>query len=165
MNTLLTTAAALFTVLPAFSQLIIQNQVLATSGESFTGSIVVDYTFGETFTSTFPFGSSFVITQGFQQPVRRKIGLLGSFVSIDELEIFGVEVYPNPFRGEITVEVPENSRLEITIYDNAGRLVYSSQLAEMVTTIGLSELSVGNYQLITTDNQNQIGRMPIIKMH
>lgn len=163
---ILLTTIALLTALYTFSQNTIQNQVLATSGESFTdGSIVVDFTCGETFTSTFSMGTSYVITQGFQQPIRKKIGIIQPVTSLDELGNYGIEVYPNPFRGELTIEVSENSQLQVTIFDNSGRLVHTSQLSDIATTIDLSLFSVGNYQLVLTDNQNQIGRMPIIKMH
>lgn len=156
----------LFVSISAFGQLSIQNQVLATSGESFTnGSMVLDFTFGETFTSILPMGTSYIVTQGFQQPFRKKIAIIQPISSLEELGDFGIEVYPNPFRGELTIEVSENSQLQVTIYDNSGRLVHSSQLADIITNIDLSSLSVGNYQLILTDNQTQIGRMPIIKMH
>jgi hypothetical protein len=147
------------------AQLNIQNRVLSTCGDRFTeGGVMIDFTFGETFTAALPLGSSYVFTQGFQQPLRRKIGILEPVVAVSELANFEFAVYPNPFLSEISLEIDEKSQLELFIYDNSGRLVHNSSLNDLRTSIDLSGISPGNYQLVLTDKIKQIGRMPILKI-
>lgn len=164
MKTLLT-ISTLFSSLFVYTQIAIQNEVLATSGESMSnGSIVVDFTFGETFTNTLPLGSTNVFTQGFQQPARKKAGFFGPVSSLSELEELVIEVYPNPFFGALTIEVTKSSDLHIAILDNSGRRVHSSQLSDIITTLDLSVLLAGKYQLVIADKETLIGRLPIVKI-
>lgn len=148
----------------AYSQIQIQNQVLSTSGNSFTdGTYVMDFTFGETFTSSLS-TSSMLITQGFQQPKRKKQIAPGPVVSADELNMPGLSVFPNPFNNEITIEISYLEDLYMIIYDNSGREVGQKELNSITTTIDLSELAVGNYQFNLYTLQNElIGRIPVIK--
>ena len=156
----------LLTGATSFSQLTVQNTILATSGNSFSnGTTVIDFTLGETFTATIPYGTSYVVTQGFQQPIRKKIGIIQPVTSIDELSNEGYGVYPNPFRGELVIEIPENEVVDLVLYDNAGRLVYRSTLSSVQTAIDLTELAPANYQLVLTNNEEVIGRIPVIKSH
>lgn len=150
-----------------FSQITIENEVLSTGGHTFnTGSYVVDFTLGEVFTSTLNNGGTFVYTQGFQQPVRKKIGILDPIlVSLDEQVEPGFSVFPNPFRNELSIEFPHSGSVFIQIYDNTGRSVFSDQLSDILNTIDLSILAVGNYQLVLQTNEALLGRISVIKSH
>lgn len=150
------------------SQIIIQNEVISTSGNSFTtaSNRVIDFTFGEVFTTTLNGVGVIVFTQGFQQPVRKKFGILDPIlVSIDEQMPNGFSVYPNPFREDITLEIPWDSAVRIEIFDNTGRLVFKGQLSEVINTIDLSALAVGNYQLVFQNKEAFLGRISLIKSH
>ena len=149
------------------AQLSIQNQVLSTAGNTFTtASYEIDFTLGEVFTNTLVSGTGTVYTQGFQQPQRRKIGVLEPvLVSVNENGMNGFNVYPNPFRGELTIEISENSSVNIQLYDNSGRLILNDQLSQLLNTIDLSILAVGNYQLVLQAEEDFLGRISLIKSH
>jgi hypothetical protein len=140
------------------SQMIVQNQALATSGNSFTdGNIVIDYTFGEVFTESLPLGSMYSVTQGFQQPSDVQ------FSTIGEIDASKISVYPNPFRSELNIEISKNQLYELFIFDNTGRFIKQIQLTKMINSIELSELAVGNYQVVLINQESLVTRIPVIK--
>ena len=149
------------------AQLNIQNEVLSSAGTTFSfGSYEIDFTLGEVFTTTLSAGNGTVYTQGFQQPMRKKIAVLEPvLVSVNENGMNGFNVYPNPFRGDLTIEIPENSLVTFQLFDNSGRLIQVDQLSQVVNTIDLSILAVGNYQLVLQTNEALLGRISIIKSH
>jgi hypothetical protein len=149
------------------AQITIQNEVLSSAGTTFSNSIYqVDFTFGEVFTSTLTSSTGTLYTQGFQQPNRRKFGILNPvLVSLDEEVSENFNVYPNPFRGELTIEIPTTELVYIQLYDNTGRLVLNHLLSQVTNTIDLSVLSVGNYQLVLQTNEAFLGRLSLIKSH
>jgi len=93
--------ATIFLILISFfgtSQIAVQNNVFATCGNTFQSNIQIEYTLGETFTSSLT-NFTQTITQGFNQPRRVKlvdpisnpdlnVGLKEQFVN--------TSVYPNP---------------------------------------------------------------------
>jgi hypothetical protein len=148
-------------VTSSFAQLSVQNNVFATAGSSFSnGTTVIDFTFGETFTTILPLESNYIFTQGFQQPISVQSG-----ISLDEFLNDGFEVYPNPFRGELEMKIPDNYALEMLLFDNSGRIVYESFLSAVETTIDLSKLANGNYQLVLKKEEKVIGNLTLIKSY
>jgi hypothetical protein len=149
------------------AQITIQNEVLSSAGNSFATASdrVVDFTLGEVFTATLT-SNNLMVSQGFQQPNRRKFGILNPvLVSLDEEVSENFNVYPNPFRGELTIEIPTTELVYIQLYDNTGRLVLNHLLSQVTNTIDLSVLSVGNYQLVLRTSQAFLGRLSLIKSH
>jgi hypothetical protein len=151
----------------SFAQLTVQNAVLATAGKSvFNGLFVIDFTFGETLTATVPLGSNYLITQGFQQPFKKKVtGIIEPIVYVEELSSLGYDIYPNPFDEELIVRINENESPFIQLYDNSGRIVFYSKLSGIQTTIDLSHLAPANYQLVLSGSDGVIGRISLIKSH
>ncbi|MEY4605033.1 MAG: Secretion system C-terminal sorting domain [Bacteroidota bacterium] len=143
----------------SFAQSEIQNNILATSGTSLTnGTIVIDFTTGESFTSTFSLGTNYIITQGFQQPFSSPSGAsLNQFLNED------FAVYPNPFQSELVIRIPENEVMEMLIYDNAGRIVYKSTVSKVQSIINLSQLENAHYQLVLRNGEKILGIMSLIK--
>lgn len=149
------------------AQITIQNEVLSSAGNSFVTASdrVVDFTLGEVFTATLT-SNNLMISQGFHQPNRRKFGILNPvLVSLDEEVSENFSVYPNPFRGELTIEIPAAELVYIQLFDNTGRVVLNHQLSQVTTTIDLSMLSVGNYQLVLQTDEAFLGRVSLIKSH
>jgi hypothetical protein len=149
------------------AQITIQNEVISSAGKSFTTASdrVVDFTLGEVFTATLT-SNNLMVSQGFHQPNRRKFGILNPvLVSLDEEVSENFNVYPNPFRGELTIEIPTTELVYIQLYDNTGRLVLNHQLSQVINTIDLSVLSVGNYQLVLRTSEAFLGRLSLIKSH
>jgi hypothetical protein len=149
------------------AQITIQNEVLSSAGTTFSfGSYEIDFTLGEVFTTTLSTSNGTVYTQGFQQPMRKKIAVLEPvLVSLEEEVSESFSVYPNPFRGDLTIEIPESSSVTFQLFDNSGRLILVDQLSQVVNTIDLSILAVGNYQLVLQTNEALLGRISIIKSH
>ncbi len=148
------------------AQLGIQNQVMSTAGNKFsTASYEIDFTLGEVFTTTLVSETGTIYTQGFQQPQRKKISILEPVALVNEPGMNGFNVYPNPFRGDLTIEIPENSSISIKLYDNTGRLILNDQLSQLMNTIDLSMLPVGNYQLVLQTDEAFLGRISLIKSH
>jgi hypothetical protein len=73
-----------------------------------------------------------------------------------------VSVFPNPFKDEISVQLQNTGTpVLVSIYDIAGGLHYSSQLADLKNELNLSELKSGIYFL----NMNKEGRfVKVIKI-
>ena len=144
----------------------IQNQVLSTSGNSFTvGNTSIDFTFGETFTSTLPLGSTNMITQGFQQPIRKKIiiNVNDATLNTNEIEGFSIISYPNPFSSNITVELSHSKELVVKIFDIFGREIKQMSFSDLITTLDLSDLTAGKYQMLIVDGNDTIKSFLIIK--
>jgi hypothetical protein len=147
------------------AQLTIQNNVLSSSGNTFnTGTITVDFTLGEVFTTILDNGNGIIHTQGFHQPMSKKIVIQDPILmSVDEYTSQDVEIYPNPFQDKLIIEYPGKSILTIELYDNSGRLMHASQLSDIINTIDFSTIAVGNYQLVLYDLDEVFGRIPLIK--
>jgi len=65
---------------------------------------------------------------------------------------FKVLIYPNPFRGDLNIQLPPdvNGRIEFRIRDEQGKLVYIKEHSVNNSSInisGLSRLKSGNYFL------------------
>jgi hypothetical protein len=111
-----------------YSQIEIQNNVLSSSGGVYgNGIITVDYTFGETFTTTLEGSGDFYFTQGFEQPIRKKL-TIDPVVSIMEILPEGFDVFPNPFSHLINILIPNNEKVDVLFYDISGRLVYAATI-------------------------------------
>ena len=146
------------------SQLFVQNQVMAASGNQFTvGNTSIQFTLGETFTSTLSSGSTAVLTQGFHQPMRKQVFILENNLSTQDLDEFQMNVYPNPFNDFFTIEVPDVPDLNVQIVDLLGRDIQQFELSELVNQIDMSSLSIGNYQLIILSGTDVIQNLEIIK--
>jgi hypothetical protein len=149
-----------FISISCFGQIRLQNQVLATSGKTYSNSIMsMEYTLGEPFTKTLT-TTSIVETQGFHQPNLKLITNVG----VQELSNFNLNVYPNPFLNQFTIALPSNETVYITIYDVMGKLIHEQTLADIENVIDLGFLASGNYRIFyKTENQIQTGNISIIK--
>jgi hypothetical protein len=152
----------------SYGQATIQNSVLSTVGNSYTSAnVVVDFTFGETFTNSL--SASHLITQGFQQPLRKKIvvqptGGLNTAGIYDE-EMLEIQVYPNPFQTCFSIELNANLPLILSIYDNSGRMVFTQKIGDLLQKIELNDLATGSYSLVLKLNEDLIFRQNLIKTH
>jgi hypothetical protein len=155
----------LFLTFQASAQLDVQNQVLASGGSSYNSSVLMlDYTFGEPFTSTFA-GSSFpALTQGFQQPRRVKVFQPQFSVGIDEFAENSFEIYPNPFTNELFIKILTKDIVGVALYDASGRLVCTQTINSIETKLYLSQLAPGTYRLVISASDGQVENYPIIKI-
>lgn len=59
-----------------------------------------------------------------------------------------IAIYPNPTKGEMTVEMqnrPESADAQIALYDLTGKTVYQSNVAAQTTRVNITELPGGTY--------------------
>jgi PKD repeat protein len=70
-------------------------------------------------------------------------------VSIDAVQLTEVNIYPNPSAGIFEVRGLEVGQ-PLVIYDEAGRKVYETKVAQTQLTLDLQKYSAGNYFLHTT---------------
>lgn len=96
----------------------IERQVIASGGGSFSGSVLVDWTIGETVVATATTGSV-ILTQGFQQPPSASL-------NTKTPDAAGIKAWPNPSPGMVTLsweQMPGDAAIQL--YNATGALVYS----------------------------------------
>jgi hypothetical protein len=128
----------------------VSPEVVATSGDYFTGSAAtLSWTLGEVATDTY-FGTSNQLTQGFQQP-------RASVMGVEDLapEIT-MTVYPNPTAAEVNLTIPENEEvLGLSLIDVNGNVFFTSTYAGNSTQkIDLGSYADGLYLLQVTSPTN-----------
>jgi hypothetical protein len=73
-------------------------------------------------------------------------------LSVNEVEnAFGLAVYPNPASDVITVSLNKATTATISIVDLAGKVVKTSSMNGLTTSINTSDLSNGVYHVTITD--------------
>lgn len=85
--------------------------------------------------------------------------------SIEESFTLGpLTVFPNPTKGLTTVLMPEGLKTaNLEVYTTDGRLVYTKQLSQIETTLDLSKLRSGLYQLRLNNGGNVFNQALIIE--
>ena len=122
--------------------------VIATSGTSFNdGTNQLDWTMGETVTSTLTSGSD-MLTQGFHQP-----DLLITAIE-NPTETVMVNIFPNPTASTIQVQLQDiTNATTIELYSNDGKLITSQKITSTATQIDMSSYAAGTY-LLSIKNKN-----------
>jgi hypothetical protein len=84
------------------------------------------------------------------------VGVPGS-LSVEDLTVSGIKIYPNPSSSIINIDYTEN--LQSTLFNILGQKVLSTTSK----TINISNLEQGTYFLSTKDSNNNINNFKIIK--
>lgn len=152
----------------SFAQVAIQNNLLATAGDSQSNaSVQVDYSLGEVFTAMIDDGST-VLTQGFHQPITRRIYPAANdpdiTINVAEGDMESISIYPNPTQDYIVIKTPYQQGLSVELIDMTGRLVMTYDLNQTSNTLDLRSFEDGTYQLIIKTDQGQLSRIPVIKV-
>lgn len=80
-----------------------------------------------------------------------------SMTGIDELDLSDIYLYPNPAEYQLNIVIPAMSgeTVELDIYDQAGRLVYSIDTFDGQTfKLNIEELEAGVYNLVVRNEQS-----------
>lgn len=85
-------------------------------------------------------------------------------LSIDQLQLFNLKIYPNPFVDKIHFENLDFRQFELTVLNNLGQTVSKTQINNHNTIIDLADLKAGVYFLRIEDEEKAI-TMKIIKKH
>lgn len=124
-----------------FVQLSFGQEVVTTGGDSFQANgLYFDVTIGEVVTETFSSGDV-VLTQGMQQPGEAEI-----IISVQEFALKGLNVYPNPTSGLLTIDV-EGFEADVRLTDLSGKPVKQQRLSALHREMNLSDLPSGTYLL------------------
>jgi|GEM_PF-1601022 len=135
----------------------------------FTNSMTVTHPSGRTYTAGNWAGDANILDPtGIMESSDHEKGFIMEWdrqltTSIKDINVgnASVSVYPNPFVDELTVNVNEESTVDVEINDLTGRLVYSSNFNNN-QTINLSSLNKGIY-ILTVKGQNVESTTKIIK--
>jgi hypothetical protein len=66
---------------------------------------------------------------------------------VEEFAAAGISVYPNPAAEALTVKLDQKDSAVLNLYDLSGRLVLRQSLQDLQTTVGLTSIQAGLYQL------------------
>ena len=130
-----------------FSQSISPSVLNATGGSSLINSYTIEWNVGESIISTLQNANGVSITSGQLQP-------LPSIVSIEEIEVGEVIIYPNPTRENVVVQSSIDYAY-LRLYDMTGRLIMEEQPTNTIHQITLSDLSAGVYELVLFNEKGQ----------
>lgn len=84
---------------------------------------------------------------------------------VDELTAdLGVNVYPNPSNGELTIQLADNRAVKTTVFDVYGKVVFNQTLVnDTEYKLDLTNLSTGIYFLQLQDGENNTTKRLIIQ--
>jgi hypothetical protein len=83
-------------------------------------------------------------------------------VGINEAELIGISVYPNPTSDVLNIDKGTNASLEITITNSAGASVHQSISQNQITTIKMSKMATGMY-IVTLKNEQGVKVEKVVK--
>lgn len=73
---------------------------------------------------------------------------------LSESNDVNVNIYPNPFNEQITIQLSENGSYNIEIYDISGRLLLSEKYNSSSIILNVNELNVGQYLVKIQEDDN-----------
>jgi riboflavin synthase len=83
-------------------------------------------------------------------------------VGVQEAELIGINVYPNPVSDLLHIDKGSNVALEITITNNVGAVVHQSTSSSQITTINLNKMATGIY-IVTLKNERGVKVEKVVK--
>lgn len=83
-------------------------------------------------------------------------------IGLNEMDMSGIKVYPNPVLKDVTIEYLPSLRT-IELLDVSGNLISVHNAANSRTLISLAELSAGSYVLRFTDTKGNTGQQTVVK--
>ncbi|MBK7298078.1 MAG: T9SS type A sorting domain-containing protein [Flavobacteriales bacterium] len=122
-----------------------QMTIGSAGGELNSSTNRIEYNIGEPVVGTLVSGSN-TLTQGFEQPwADIEVGISTAAPEA------AINVYPNPTRQDLNIQLPSNAHHNYTVYDAAGKLILYGNLNNSLTTLDVANLKSGNYNLIVDD--------------
>lgn len=149
---------AISSITLGYSQTELRKSSLSTGGGSASvGTTQVIYTIGEVAVQENTQGTTH-LSEGFIGPD------VAQLVGIQDYGILqGVQVFPNPVKDKVQINLPENNTYEIRLFDLNGKELWTKQIEDVnQAQYNLSRLQTGMYLLIVIDRQHKLSR--IIKL-
>lgn len=129
------------------------------SGQNAQGSL--DWTIGESVTTTVTDGTS-TLTQGFQQPT-----LLIATSQKEYNELMQLLVYPNPTADYVTLKMDNtnDAQYNYRVFDAAGKLVSEGKATSANPNISFQGLASGQYTISLVGPKSTTQQISIIKQN
>lgn len=137
------------------------QETTLTSGGDATGIGSMSYSVGQVFYVTIE-GADASAAQGVQQAYE-----ISSTIGVEEYDAITLdfEVYPNPTKGNLTLDLKDFSPSELgyVLYDVSGRLIDRQELSQSKTTIEMTDLPESMYFLKVSNGTSVVKTFKIIK--
>lgn len=83
-------------------------------------------------------------------------------VGLDQMDISGMNVFPNPTNGEVNVSLPENATVTVQIFDAQGKLVAEQANVSNNDKLNISSVTPGVY-MVRLSAENAIQTFRVVK--
>lgn len=87
-------------------------------------------------------------------------------LDVEEIDNAKVNIYPNPAKDELYINVDLNGALNLNVFDIQGKLVTSHNLSIGINRVAVKNLSQGSYIYQITDKEGQLiktGKLQILR--
>ncbi len=138
-----------------YSQTAVKKSSIDSGGATTTsGSTSLVYTIGEVAVQENTQGNTHV-SEGFIGPdIATSVGIQ------DYGTLQGVQVFPNPVKDNVQINLPEDNTYEIRLFDLNGKELLNKQIKDTnQTQHDLSRLQTGVYLLIVIDRKHKLSRI------
>ncbi len=128
---------------------IIKTSLAPMGGSVQNGTIDLAYTNGEIF-----------VAEADQGQTHLSEGFIGAdFFDLMDLQDYqtleGVVVYPNPVKTLLTIQLPENGKYEIRLFDMTGKLLKKTETEFKMWSLQMKDLKPGFYLLNIIDREKK----------
>jgi hypothetical protein len=149
---------AVLTISLGFGQTAIKKSSVSSGGGVATqGTLSMVYTVGELAIQENTVGTVH-LSEGFIGP-----DIIAAMGVEDYTQLDGVNVYPNPVKTNVNIELPDYNNYEIRVFDLTGKeLMLVNIEDDNRTRLNLSQLKSGMYLLSIIDREHKLSR--IIKL-
>lgn len=114
-------------------------------------------------TITYPTSGTYVVTLSVTNSCGEDIhSEIVSFVSINEIVVEGISVYPNPFSEKVFIELPLIEKYTVELYDMTGKILFNRKINQATTVIDLSEFHSGEY-ILQIECNGKTGTYKLVK--
>lgn len=148
------------------AQLQLERQVVATTGSSGgNNNLQVSYTVGEPLVTTLA-SPDFILTQGFQQPTAKLVG-----IETPEGINWEVHHFPNPTRSQLTVDIlgDVNGTILLQVVDVQGRLIHQEEITKGLASyrylLSVDQWAAGMYILSLQAEDSKAVNLPFQKVN
>lgn len=87
---------------------------------------------------------------------------MSNIVSVTKERKLNVQVYPNPTHGKVTIQLANEAKAAITVYNLVGQVVMANEVMTTVGELDLSGLARGTY-IVEIKSEGVIARQKIVK--
>jgi Secretion system C-terminal sorting domain len=87
---------------------------------------------------------------------------MSNIVSVTKERKLNVQVYPNPTHGKVTVQLANEAKANIMVYNLVGQVVIANEVVSTMGELDLSGLARGTY-IVEIKSEGSIARQKIVK--